>query len=413
MVGVGLLIAAEPWIRSGGVDITIAWWSLGLAVVLIQSMYVAIEFEYSRAASFTSATKDRPPDAPRVVAVLLPLGLAAIVAYYFFVVPAATAVGFDANTGTSEWSGSPWQEAVVLVLIAGLGVLVNWRLSRSDQCSVHILTGPVILACGAAASWIGVLVVTFSLAQGLGPLYIIAASVVSFLLALLTTESILTNPGPLQDLRVTTKAVILAITGGLSVFCSVMWLTLSGVWSGPIGASLPAALGAAAAAYVGGYGIALCCGLIVSSGGRDPQLTEDPAWFNISQDQLLYCGLAFFGVWSGALAIARSTKHSGLEILPSIMQVATYLGPFALFFAFTLVNNWKHFSRQSSRIHQLADDTGRPTDPKRWVRRLQIHMLLQTVISIMVAIIAIVGAVGTILGATVSTFLKHLLPKDI
>jgi hypothetical protein len=187
-----------------------------------------------------------------------------------------------------------------------------------------------------------------------------------------------------------------------------MWLTLSGVWSGSLGISLPASLAAAAVAYGGGYGIAVCCGLIVFSGARDPQITEDPAWFNLLQDQLLYCGLAIFGVGSALMAITRSPGHSWSQVFSSLLQVATYLAPFVLFFVFTIVNSWKHFARQPARIYELNHETGRPTEPIRWIRLLRRHMLLQAVVSVAIAVISIVGVMGSVIAAALGALLKHL-----
>jgi hypothetical protein len=415
-----LMIALAPWVGSGSPGRTAAKYSLGLAAVLLQLIYLVIERYYSRAASFAKETESRKPEVPATAVSLLMLGCGAMVAYFSFVVPVARAAGFESKTSTQPWAENPWVMMVVVLALGGAALLYNTLGRRASQAGpapapARIQLSPVaaVLASTGSIGWIATMAATFRIAPGLSAWYVGATLAAALLLGVLTTESVISSSAVLQAVKITWSAIVVAVLAGLAVCSSVLWLTLSGVWSFRVAATLPAALGAMAVAYGGGYGTALLSGITVASGCRVPPATEDPPVFNVIQDQLLYCGLGSFAVWTSATAFARAPQPDGRHLLSAATQLATFMGPFALLFVFTLFNNAKHLKRQPERIRQVvaAGNLGRPLDEEAWVRNLRRHIQLQAFASVGLAVVSIAGFAATFL-ATLISFFKLLLDKS-
>jgi hypothetical protein len=400
---VSATVALAPWVHD--TTATVALTTLGFAVLFIQLVYVVIEHFYRRAASFTPETRGTPSRATNAVAALLPLGLAAIVAYFYFAVNATTAAGFDARTSSAPWAKPPWLPLIAILVLASTAPVVAARRSSrvgalSEERADVPATAVVILAL-STAGWILTLALSYRPPPDVWGWYAVAAVGVSVVLALVTAEAIVMSVVLLQDRAPTLGSNGIALMGGSAVFVSVGWLVLTGVWSGDRAATLPAALGATGVALGGGYGIAAMCGLTIAMCCGQPQITEDPPWFNTLQDQALYAALGGFGVASAAIAFARSPDRSLASLGGAMIQLATFLGPFALLFVFVVWNNLQHFGRQRSRIVELSNRTGRPADPVGWTRYLQAHVRVQMTSAILIALLIVVGAVVTFLAVMV------------
>lgn len=405
VVVVIVMAVLAPWIGSGTLSNTATKYVLGLAALLLQYPYIAIETYYLRAASFTPETKDKKPHVPQSAVSLLALGCGAMVAYFSFIISGAKAAGFEAATSVLPWARHPWVMVIVALGACSAALLINTRarFSGSDD-KIRLARSASALALLGSISWIAALALTFRPAQGLTSWYVGAAVVAATLLGLLTTESIIVSTAVLQAIKTTRSALSLAAVAGAAVFCSVLWLTLSGIWSGRVAATLPASLTSMAIAYGGGYGVAVLCGLTVAVGCRVPPATEDPPLFNVLQDQLLYCALGSFAIWSAAVAYARAPLQDSPHLLSSFTQVAIFLGPFALLFVFTFRNNWSHMKRQPERIKGVAGNLGRPVDEKAWVRNLRRHMMLQTICAIGLAVVSLAGVAATFLAALTGVY---------
>jgi hypothetical protein len=411
LVVTGLIVLA-PWIGSGALTETGTQGALWVAVFLLQFVYAVVEFDYERAAGFRTSKKVVGPNVPIATAALLPFGGAAVIAYFYFVVPAARAAGFEATTASTPWAARPWQLAAAAVLL-GLGAVLANRPPAGNHPSGQIVLsrGATVLAVAAPAGWIAVLAATYRQAPDLDPRFVVGAFIAALLLAVLTTESIIVSPAVLQGLAPGWRTIAIAVSCGLGVFASVVWLTLSGIWAGSQAATLGSALGAMGVAFGGGYGVALVCGLAVARGCTVEKLTEDPPWFNVIQDQFLYFALGALAVGVSGVAFARTPQHDTGSLLSAINQAATVLGPFALLFVFTLRNNLRHLGRQELRIKALAQQSGRPSDPQQWFMDLRRHIYLQITVAVMIALTSIIGATVTIVAAGLD-FFKQLLPRD-
>jgi hypothetical protein len=412
MLVVCALVALTPWVGSGALTETATQGALWCAVFLIQLMYLVVEFDYERAAGFRARKQATQPNVPIAAVALIPFGGTAVIAYFFFAVPAARVAGFEAKTAATLWAARPWQFAAIAVLLALAAALVSSQRSGSRPGErIALSSGATALALAAPMGWIAALAATYRQAPGLDPRFVGGAVIAAALLAVLTTESIIVSPAVLQELAPGWRTITIAVACGLGVFASVVWLTLSGIWAGAQAATLPEALAAMGVAYGGGYGVALLCGLAVARGCHAGRLTEDPPWFNVIQDQFLYFGLGLLVVWVAAVVFARVPQHDGGSLLSAVNQAATLLGPFALLFVFILKNNFRHLGRQGSRIRALARQSGRPGNPERWLWALRRHIRLQFGVALAIAIISVVGVSVTVVAAGPELF-KQLFPKD-
>jgi hypothetical protein len=410
--GIGALVAAAPW--AGSATKTLAVWWLSIAFVLMQSVYAVVKQVYRRAASFAVETRHQPPRAPSAVAELLPLGAAALVAYYYFVLSASRAARLETRTSSAPWAVHPWLEMCAVLALCGAAVFITQRSAAPtppgsrNRASIPWLA--ITLVFVSVAAWVGLLAFYLKPPPHLWPWYTVAALVVSVLLGILTAESIMVSPVTLQDRVPTPSSRMLAIFAGIAVFASIAWLTLTGTWSDNHAASLPNSLAALGVSLLGGYGIAMLCGVTVAISGTYFRITEDPPWFNALQDQALYLAMGAFGVWSTAVAFGRIPDHQLPHLGVALIQLCSLLAPFAQLFVFVMSNNFAHLGRQLPRVIQLHNDTGHPFHPEGWYKALRIHITVQTGFAILIAVVIVSAVTATAL-SNVNDFWRYLASK--
>jgi hypothetical protein len=409
---IGVLIAIAPWVSS--TSKTVAVWCLGIAIALIQAVYILIKHVYRRAASFAEETRHQPPQAPSAVAELLPLGAVALVAYYYFVISASRAARLETRSSSAPWAAHPWWGACAVLALCATAALITRRFAMTTpgggRNRALIPHWAIILISASVTGWVLLLAFYFRPPQHLWLWYIVAALVVSTLLGILTAESIMMSPVVLQDREPTLGSRMLAILSGIAVFVSISWLALTGVWSGNHAADLPNALASLGVSFLGGYGIAILCGVTVAISGNYGQITEDPPWYNTMQDQLLYMAMGAFGVWSTAVAFGRTPDQELSHLGVALGLLCSLLAPFAQLFVFVMSNNFMHLSRQLQRARELHEDSGRPLSPEDWHKALRLHISVQTVLALSVAVIIVSAAMATIL-SNLSTFADYLAKK--
>jgi hypothetical protein len=104
------LIALARWIGAGALGEGQTQAAMAVVILLFFLVFAVIQADYHRAAGFDqSVTAPVPPEpsrVPRSWVSLAPFAAAAVIAYFFFILPAARAANFKTETATTSW-GAP------------------------------------------------------------------------------------------------------------------------------------------------------------------------------------------------------------------------------------------------------------------------------------------------------------------
>ncbi|MCA1647976.1 MAG: hypothetical protein LC797_21760 [Chloroflexi bacterium] len=230
---------------------------------------------------------------------------------------------------------------------------------------------------------------------------VVPAAVAAALLGILSRESILSNGLTLHAVDIDNQAELRASATGVAVAMSVFCAATAGTWSHGNLAGAGRTLGVTAAVAAAALALSGLAGAMLARDRGTPDLTDQPAWMNLTLDHVLYFVVALVAIGGTSVFAGYSYLTPGLSSTLRVTWGAALITAISAAF-WLLANNQRHVSdmAQSPRPPAVVVSANVQGVSERFVDALRLtalstHVGVQAIASLC---LLMVGCVWLLLG---------------